>query len=211
MFADVSFGLVMGYLGIALALLSTFMRSMQPLRVVAIIGNLTGLIYGYLDSVWPTFFGNLMLLPINGYRLWEIRQMAHAINRAQQESSLIELLLPHMKYRRLPVGATLFSKGEEADTMYYLKSGSIHLVEIDKHLPEGTILGEVGMFAHDARRTLSAACLTDCEVYDMTKEQLFTLYFQNPSIGFKLMQMLVENLLDRRPPPPRDTAPGQIR
>lgn len=195
-------GLVLGYTGIGLSLLSTFMRSMQPLRMVAIVGNLCGLTYGFIDGVWPTFFGNMLLLPINSYRLWEIRKLAHAVMDARGGESIVGLLLPHMRLSHVKAGTKLFSKGDQADVMYYLRAGDIRLVEIDKHLGAQTLFGEAGLFTKDSQRTLSAVCESDCELYDLTREHLFTLYFQNPQVGFNLMQYLVESLLDRRPPPP---------
>lgn len=197
-----SIGLVLGYTGIGLSLLSTFMRSMQPLRMVAIVGNICGLTYGFIDGVWPTFFGNMMLLPINSYRLWEIRRLAGAVMEARSGESIINLLLPHMHLRHVKAGTVLFNKGDPADVMYYLRTGDIRLIEIDKHLSPQTLFGEAGLFTKDSLRTLSAVCETDCELYDLTREHLFALYFQNPQIGFNLMQYLVESLLDRRPPPP---------
>lgn len=207
---ELSVGLLVGYLGIALTLASTFMRSMQPLRVVAIAGNIAGIVYGGIEGVWPTFFGNLALLPINGFRLWEIRRLAMAIQASQHGAAIIDILLPHMKRHTVAAGTRLFAKGDDADVMYYLQTGQIHLIEIDKVLNADTLMGEAGLFARDCRRTLSAVCLTDCELYDLTREQLFALYFQNPEIGFNLMQILVETLLDRRPAAaPPAPSPGQ--
>lgn len=78
-----SFGYALGYLGIVLALLSCFMKSMQPLRTVALAGNLIGMAYGLLEGVWPTFIGNLLLLPINGVHLWEIRKLISNIENTR--------------------------------------------------------------------------------------------------------------------------------
>lgn len=198
-------GLFLGYAGIVLALLSCFMRSMEPLRMVALVGNLVGMTYGYMESVWPTFFGNLMLLPINGFRLWEIRKLIRDMNSARSETSIVDILLPHMKLRRVNAGTTLFRKGDLAEEMLYLQSGQIRLVEVDKSLEAGALFGEIGLFARDSRRSLSAVCETECELYSMTRERLYLLYFQNPRIGFNLMSLLVEHLL---PSPAANAVPA---
>ncbi|OHC64323.1 MAG: hypothetical protein A2040_15105 [Rhodocyclales bacterium GWA2_65_19] len=197
MLGDLSLGLTLGYLGIVLTLLSTFMKSMEPLRTVALLGNLVGMSYGFLEAVWPTFFGNLMLLPLNGIRLWEIRKLMRDMESARRDTSIAEVLLPHMKLRRIKAGTTLFHAGDIADEMLYLGSGEIHLVEIDKVLHAGTLFGEVGLFSRDSRRTQTAVCRSDCDLYGMTREQLYALYYQNPKIGFNLMGLLVENLLPK--------------
>ena len=201
-YVDITLGLVLGYSGILLSLVSTFMRGMQPLRVVAMIGNVAGVMYGFMESVWPSFYGNLILLHINAYRLWEIRRLAMAIAEARSGGSILEILLPQMSLMPQKAGTVLFTKGDFADVMYYIHRGNVNLPEINKTMGDDTLFGEAGLFTRDSRRTLSAVCTTDCEIYSMTREHLFAIYYQNPKIGFNLMQMLVENLLDRRPPPP---------
>ncbi len=198
---DIPIGLIVGYVGISLSLLSTFMQRMQPLRIIAIGGNIAGLVYGYIDGVWPTFFGNLMLLLINSYRLWEIRKLAHSMRHVPKKESIVHLLLPHMSRRQVASGTPLFNVGESADVMYYLAKGEIKLIEVEKTLTDGNLIGEVGLFAREPKRTISAICVSDCDVYELTQEKLFALYFQSPVTGFGLVQLLVENLLDRRPAP----------
>lgn len=208
MFHDVSPGLVVGYIGIGLSLLSTFMKSMQPLRAVAIIGNVAGICYGFAESVWPTFVGNLFLLQINTMRLWEIRKLLREMEKARKEQSIAEVLLPHMSPRTVRAGTLLFHRGDIAQEMLYLKSGEIELVEIGKILHPGTLFGEVGLFARDSKRSQSARCLTDCELYGMTRERLYALYYDNPRIGFNLMALVVENLLPQNVAPHGNAAPA---
>jgi predicted ABC-type exoprotein transport system permease subunit len=54
----------------SLAVLTTFlMRTMQPLRLVAILSNVLFVAYGYIDHIQPVFLLHLTLLPINLWRL----------------------------------------------------------------------------------------------------------------------------------------------
>ena len=39
-------------------------------------------------------------------------------------------------------------------------------------------------------------CETDGELYEMTDEMIFRLYFQNPKLGFYLMRLLAERLIN---------------
>lgn len=211
MLSDISPGLVLGYLGIALSLLSTFMKSMKPLRIVALFGNLAGITYGYVEAVWPTFIGNLFLLQINGMRLLEIRRLLRDMEQARKNASIAEVLLPHMTLRKVAAGTTLFRRGDLAEEMLYLMSGEILLVEIDRTLKSGALFGEVGLFSRDSRRSQTAVCTSDCELYGMTREQLYALYYQDPRIGFNLMTLLVENLLPKNMEPPTPAAPRPIR
>jgi hypothetical protein len=54
----------------SLAVLATFlMRTMRPLRLVAILSNILFVGYGYIDHIQPIFLLHLTLLPINLWRL----------------------------------------------------------------------------------------------------------------------------------------------
>jgi hypothetical protein len=39
-------------------------------------------------------------------------------------------------------------------------------------------------------------CDTDGELYHMTDEMIFQLYYQNPKLGFYLMRLVTERLLN---------------
>lgn len=77
-----------------------------------------------------------------------------------------------------------------------LVKGRISLIEIDTETGEGEFLGEIGFFLPDHNRTLSAQCITDCEVLEMTERQLKLLYFQNPQIAFALTQLIASRVAE---------------
>ena len=63
---------VLGYAA-SLAVLATFlMRTMVPLRLVAILSNVLFLVFGCVQHIYPVFFLHLALLPINAWRLVSI-------------------------------------------------------------------------------------------------------------------------------------------
>jgi CRP/FNR family transcriptional regulator, cyclic AMP receptor protein len=65
---------LLGYAA-SFAVLATFlMRSMVPLRLVAILSNVLFLAFGYLQNIHPVLFLHLALLPINVWRLLALRQ-----------------------------------------------------------------------------------------------------------------------------------------
>jgi len=54
----------------SLAVLTTFlMRTMRPLRLIAILSNILFVAYGYIDHIQPVLLLHLTLLPINLWRL----------------------------------------------------------------------------------------------------------------------------------------------
>jgi len=51
------------------------------------------------------------------------------------------------------------------------------------------------LFSPEKARTVTIVCETDCELYQMTDEQIYRLYYQNPKLGFFFMKLVVERLL----------------
>jgi CRP/FNR family transcriptional regulator, cyclic AMP receptor protein len=61
---------VLGYAASCAVLASFLMRTMVPLRLVAILSNVLFLAFGYLQNIHPVFFLHMTLLPINVWRLF---------------------------------------------------------------------------------------------------------------------------------------------
>ncbi len=81
-----------------------------------------------------------------------------------------------------------------------------HLTEREQMVIIYLMLGftrEIGLFSPEKVRTLTVVCDTDCELYQMTDEQMYRLYYQNPKLGFFFMRLIVERLL-------RDVKRGMI-
>lgn len=60
-----------GYCASALVLLAFCMRAMIPLRTVALCSNVAFLLYGFDHGLMPVVLLHAVLLPVNGWRLWE--------------------------------------------------------------------------------------------------------------------------------------------
>src|SRR5213592_3241457 len=105
---------------------SFFMKTMIPLRVVAITSNvwfvtyaLLGLKYGIFGRVYPILVLHSMLLPLNVLRLRQINTL-----NAASEGETFESLIPYMRSEMHPTGERLFSKGDAADKLYLIEKGS---------------------------------------------------------------------------------------
>ena len=197
-------GALLAGLGVAFSLASFVMKRMLPLRALAIGANVAFIAF----AVWllfkpgmdpkvplPGLLLNAVLLPVNARRIWEIKKLSKEIARATQTSPVSEWLLPHMRRRTFKAGDVLFRKGEVADKLIYIAAGELRLTEIDRALGPGELLGEIGLFSPDKLRTQTLVCETDGELYDMTDEMLFQLYYQHPKIGFYIVGLITERLL----------------
>jgi hypothetical protein len=63
---------IIGYAASIAVLLTFMMRSMLPLRLIAIASNVLFLSYGYLAHIPPVLLLHLALLPINCFRLFGV-------------------------------------------------------------------------------------------------------------------------------------------
>lgn len=187
-------GTLFGLGGAALSVASFLAKSMLPLRMMALGANLFFILYGVLEPNLVTLALHIGLLPINAKRAFDIRRLIRQIESARSDTPIQDWLLPHMTKRTAKAGTTLWKRGDKAREMLYVHSGSVRLVEYNETLPAGTLVGEIGLFAPDNRRSLSLECATDCELYSLTAEGMYKLYYQNPKLGFHIMRLVVGRL-----------------
>ena len=195
---------MLGALGVLFSLASFIMKRMVPLRVLAMGANVAFIAFALAVVVapgadpraqLPGLLLNAILLPVNARRVWEIRKLTAEITRATHDAPVSQWLLPHMRARPFKAGEVLFRKGDAADKLIYVGSGELTLPEIGKRVGPGELLGEIGLFSPDNRRTQTLQAESEGEVYEMTGEMLFQLYYQHPKLGFYMMRLLAERLL----------------
>ena len=104
--------------------------------------------------------------------------------------------LAYMKRESYPKGHTLFSRGDEAEKLYFIDNGSIRLVEIGKILPRGQVFGEMGMFSPYKTRTASAVCEEDVDLYTMGRDEMLHLLGQDPQLALNLMQLSIRRFME---------------
>jgi len=182
-----------------LVIVSSFVRTMIPLRCLAIGGNLGFLIYGALHPSLIMVMLHGALLPINIVRAAQMVRLTRRVQLAAASNDLSGVWLrPYMRRRRLRKDAVLFRKGDAAKRLYFLAEGQIEFVEIGQTMEPGRLFGEIGFFAPDKRRTLTARCATPCTVLQMDEMTFKTLYFQNPAFGFEVVTLVAGRLLADR-------------
>jgi CRP/FNR family cyclic AMP-dependent transcriptional regulator len=179
------------------AVLATFcMNTMMPLRVLAIISNVLFCAFGAVAHIFPVLILHAILLPVNVVRLVQIRRLVHGMQAAENSELSVQSLLPFMSRRTLKAGDILVRKGDDADRMFYLMRGNLEIQEIGKVVRPGTLVGEIGVFARNRTRIATVVCDTDCEVYELSDIKAKELYFQNPSFGYAVLQIIIGRLLE---------------
>ena len=192
-----------GMLGGAFYLASHYMRAMVPLRVLSLGSNVLFITFGLMHAKFdyvallgmPEILLNVILLPMNAKRLMEILRLTKQIENATVKSPVSEWLLPQMHLHKHKAGHVLFREGDEADEIYYVAHGRLRLEGLAHTIGPGELIGEIGLFSPQKTRTQTIVCESDCELYQMTDEQIYRLYYQNPKLGFFFMRLIVERLL----------------
>ena len=182
-----------------LVIVSAFVKTMIPLRCLAVGGNLGFLVYGALHPSLVMILLHGALLPVNIYRALEMVRLTRRVRTAAATGDLSGVWLkPYMRRQHLKARDVLFRKGDAADHLYFLVEGRIEFVEIGELMDAGSLFGEIAFFAPDRRRTLTARCTTDCTVLRIDGATFQQLYFQNPAFGFQIVTLIAGRLMADR-------------
>ena len=186
----------MGYLASLLVFCAFYMKTMIPLRYVAIASNVVFVTYGIAGRIYPVLVLHAVLLPLNVLRLHQMRTLIQRVREASRGEVSMEWLIPLMTRQKFESGHVLFRIGEPANSMYLILEGSVRVVEIDVTLGPGVLVGEMGVFAPNTRRTGTVVCASDVEVGEMTDKKILQLYYQNPKFGFYMFRLVVQRMLE---------------
>ncbi|MBE0612873.1 MAG: cyclic nucleotide-binding domain-containing protein [Burkholderiales bacterium] len=175
----------------ALVLATFYLKTMIPLRSVAIASNVAFIAYGTLAGLTPILVLHALLLPINILRLQQMRLLITRVKRASRGDLSLEMLVPYMKKRTLPAGSQLFTKGEYSEEVFLILKGRVRIVGRGVIIKTGQMVGEMGIFAPGQMRTDSAVCETEVELASVSEDQLWELFYQNPEFGAYLLRIIV--------------------
>ena len=183
-----------GWFGAALAITGSAMKTIIPLRCIGIGANLCSLVVSAFLGNIPGVVANLILLPINSVRLYQMLGLIKRVKLASKSDLSMEWLKPFMTRRKTTAGEILFAKGDVANCMFFTISGRFRLKEIDIELLQGQVVGEMGFMSPSNTRTQTLECLEAGEVLRISYDEVRQLYFQNPEFGFYFLRLASERL-----------------
>jgi CRP-like cAMP-binding protein len=184
-----------GYAGILLAIGTSAMRTMIPLRSMSLAANVVFVIYGLLTGLAPTAVVNAILLPVNALRLVQMIRLVRRVEHAASSDLSMDWLKPYMNPRSVREGEVLFAKGDAAGCLYYILRGRYRLRESGRELGPGELVGELAFVAPDRCRTQSLECIEAGAMLTISYEDLAQLYYQNPSFGFYFLGLTTGRLM----------------
>jgi len=189
---------LVGYAASVLVFSTFYMKTMIPLRCVAIGSNVAFLTYGYFAGLYPVFLLHTVLLPLNVFRLHQMFRLKERFRHALERELSLEWMLPFVKRESFKGKEPLFQKGDAADKLYYLEQGTVWLPEVDRTIHAGEIIGEMGVFSPFKERTASAVCTTDSTFLVLGERTALELYYSNPDFGLFMVRTIIRRFLDQQ-------------
>jgi hypothetical protein len=187
-----------GIAAAAASLYAAYAKTIIPLRGAAIAANCLAIIYSFSHGTYPTLMLNLTLLPVNVWRLRAMLNLIRDLDTAIKSDLNADWLLPYTRPKKFNAGDIMMEHGEYATAAFYIVSGEAEIPEIGESFGKGTLLGEIGLFTPDGRRTMTVRCKSDVQTAVIDYDQFKQLYFQNPQFGFRLLHLVVARLQANR-------------
>jgi len=191
---QLQFADLFGIAAAAASLYAAHVNTIIPLRVAAIAANGLAIIYCLMHGLYPILALNLILLPLNAWRLRAMLHLVRHIDTAIKGDMNVDWLLPYTRPKNFKAGDVMMARGEYAAAAFYIVAGEVEIPEINQAFGKGTLLGEIGLFAPDGRRTATVRCKTDVQAAVIDYDRFKELYFQNPQFGFRLLHLVVARL-----------------
>jgi len=115
-----------------------------------------------------------------------------------------EFIEPRFEWVHVDRGATLFRKGDEADCMFFLVHGLLHVVSMDAAGGEktigavfrGEIVGEMAILSGE-KRTATVCAVRDSDLVRLTKDGFEEINKAYPGVSMAILRILVNRLKER--------------
>ena len=186
-----------GYAAGGLTFLAFFMKDSIRLRQVALLSNVFYALWALSVHLYPTLVLHLALFPVNAVRLVQLVRERRLIDEAIAANDLsAEWLMDFMERRTIAADTVLFRRGDPADAMYFLADGRLRLIELGIDLKPGALLGEIGIFSPDGKRTQSVEATEKSLVYMLRRHDALALYRRDPKFGIYLVRLITRRLVE---------------
>jgi hypothetical protein len=183
---------LLGWSAGAMVLATFYLKTMIPLRVVAIASNVAFAAYGVLAGATPILVLHCLLLPLNALRLHQMLALIKRVKRASRGNLSMDMLVPYMRVRTVPAGSHLFNRGDYAEEVFLIMNGRVRIVAADVIIKPGQLIGEMGLFTPGQKRTDTAFCETEVELASVSEDRIWELFYQNPEFGAYLLRIIVQ-------------------
>lgn len=146
------------------------------------------------------------------FRKLKVRNRSEAIIVAMREKSMIDAqmgdaegkaldlawLYPHMEYRRYRAGEVLFSQGDPGKELYVVQRGCVSLTQLGIEMHENDVFGEIAIFSPNHRRTSTAVCTTETNLFVLDEAKVRQIHYLNPAFALTVLKLITNRLLADR-------------
>jgi two-component system nitrate/nitrite response regulator NarL len=133
---------------------------------------------------------------LSGARVAVIQQAQ--IEEAERGGLNLSWLQPEMSHRRMRAGQWIFRAGDVGSELFYVQRGCVKLPEIGVTIDQGGVFGEIGIFTPERKRTCSAQCETEVDVFSLSSSQVRRVFFANPQFAFFITTLVATRLMADR-------------
>lgn len=187
--------LVSAALAGGLVIVSAFVRTMIPLRWLAVASNVGFIVYGLIHPSLLMVALHAVLLPVNLFRVVQMVRLTRRVVASTTDARQLAVWMrPYMRSRKYAAGRMIFQRGDSADRLYFLAEGTVELPEVGRQLQPGQMFGEIAFFAPDRRRSSSARCLTPSTVLSIDEATFRQLVYQHPDFGLEIVRLIAGRL-----------------
>ncbi|MFN4017743.1 MAG: cyclic nucleotide-binding domain-containing protein [Reyranella sp.] len=188
-------GEIFGYIASVLVFATFYMRTMLPLRIVAVASNLAFITYAAIDGLTPILILHSALLPLNLLRLMQIRELGAQVELASSHEFSAAAILPFMRKRVVRANEVLFTAGDLAEELFYVLEGEVFVPEVQQTVGPGAFFGEIALFSASGRRTATAVARTNGVVMALSKKAVLAALLQSPQLGIHLLRIITARML----------------
>jgi CRP/FNR family cyclic AMP-dependent transcriptional regulator len=104
------FAELVGIAAAAASLYAAHSKTIIPLRAAALAANCLAMAYSFLHGTYPTFALNLILLPMNAWRLRDMLNLIRDVDRAVKSDMNADWLLPYMRPKNFKAGEAIIRR-----------------------------------------------------------------------------------------------------
>ncbi|MAM61958.1 cyclic nucleotide-binding domain-containing protein [Maritimibacter sp. UBA3975] len=185
---------IVSYLAAVLVFATFFMKSILPLRAIAIASNVAFITYSAGAGLMPTLVLHICLLPLNILRIMQHLALVRRVRSASEGVPDIDRILPLMDVQNYAAGDVIFRAGDPGRSLRYLARGRVRFEEVEAEIGDGTVFGEIALFLDKQTRTATATCLSDCTIYRLSKDKVIELTVLDPGFGLFLSRLMAERM-----------------
>jgi hypothetical protein len=106
-----------GYVASLLVFATFYMKTMIPLRIIAVLSNVAFIVYASSDGLYPILVLHSVLLPLNLSRISQTVELKKLVERATKGDVSVKCLGPFMKPVRWEAGGVIVATARSISSL----------------------------------------------------------------------------------------------